>query len=282
MDIIRGKKYGAPRRICFGPSGIGKSTFACAEPGALALDYEQGLDHIGTDRVKGAATWDASMALIAEACSGPGQHKAVVIDTIDKLEEQAAIKVCTDAKKKSVSDFSYGEGYEAVATKWREFLFLLESAREKERAVTLVAHVQRTNIKDPMLGDYAKYVAAIDKRCWAATHRWADAVLFANYEAGILEDRALMTGTRLLYTQAGTGFDAKHRPNIAPVLPLLWNAYAAAIAQTRRSVEDIRASILKLASTPELLAKADKLIAEANGDSLRLATIESALLRKVG
>lgn len=280
MNVIRGKATPAARRIIYGPPGVGKSTFACSEPGALALDYEEGLDAIGADRVKGPKVWSETLAIVREACTGPGEHLAVVVDTIDRLEDQASALVCADGKKKSLADFGYGDGYEALATKWRELLFELEGARPHGRSVTLVAHVQNKPVDDPTLGTYGKYIATLQKRCWSATHRWADAVLFANYESGLIEGRAIMTGARVLYSQAATGFDAKHRPNIASPLPLSWEAYAKAVASSHRTAEEVLLAISKLV-TEETEEKVSDYIAKANGDVLRLAKIESALLKKV-
>jgi AAA domain len=285
MNIIKGKNLPPMRRVVYGPPGVGKTKFACSEPGALALDYEGGVEYLGVDRVLGATTWMESLALIREACEGPGDHKSVVIDTIDKLEAQAATHICSvsgvEGKKgKTLADFGYQGGYKVLAQIWRELLFACQWARGKGRNVTLVAHVQRTTVKDPSLGEYATYIAAIHKDCWSATHQWADAVLFANYEAGIFEGRAIVSGERVLHTVKGTGFEAKHRPNIAPVLPLSWDAYANAVSAANRTADEVVASIRSLA-TPETKDKAEEFITKANGDVLRLVTTESALKKKV-
>lgn len=283
LSIVRGKTFPAARRVLYGPPGVGKSSFACSEPGALALDYERGLEHIGVDRVLGASTWTATLAMCKEACSGPGEHRAVVIDTIDRLEDQATSEVCREGKKKSLADFGYGDGFEALATKWRELLYVLESASAAGRSVTLVAHVQNKPQDDPTLGKYGKFIATLQKRCWSATHQWADAVLFANYEAGMVDGRAIMTGARLLYTQAATGFDAKHRPNIAAVLPLDWQAYSDAVAGSQRELSEVLQSIEKLSLvSPETREKAKDFVQKANGNVSRLVAIEKALMSKVG
>jgi hypothetical protein len=289
MNVLRGKVSVAPRRVIYGASGVGKSTFACAEPGVLALDYENGLNHIGVDRVEGAPDWEASLSLLREACTGPGSYTGVVIDTIDRLEDQAAQFICKvqgiDGKKKaSLADYGYGDGYAALETKWRELLFVLEGARAKGRSVTLVAHVQSSTEKDPTMGDYRKYIAAIHKKCWSVTHRWADAVLFATYESGLVEGRAIMTGQRMLHTVAGSGFDAKHRPNIASPLPLSWEAYAAAVAASSRSAQELLDSIrgmIIVSGSAEMQKKAEEYIEKANGDVLQLARVEANLRKKV-
>ncbi len=285
MNIIRGIKHPPARMVVFGPSGVGKSTFACAAPGVLALDYEQGLDEIGPARATGASSWQASLALVREACSGAGDHQTVVVDTIDRLEDQATDEVCRiGVKGESMPDlgaFGYGDGFEALLAKWRELLFVLESAREKGRQVILVAHVQSKIQDDPMLGNYSKFIAALSKRCWGATHRWADAVLFAQYEQGMIDGRVVMTGERILRTVAGSGYDAKNRWGLPPVLPLSWSAFDAARVSASRTADEVIASI-RLTATAETIAQAEDYISKAGGDVPRLVSIETALKKKIG
>jgi hypothetical protein len=284
MNIIRGVSSPIPRRVVFGPSGVGKTKFATSEPGALTIDYEGGVEYLGVDRVEGAKDWLASLALVREVCSGPGDHRAVVIDTIDKIEDQAAQFICkvegVDGKKKaSLADYGYGDGYAALEQKWRELLFVLEGARAKGRSVTLVAHVQSTTEKDPTMGDFRKFIAAIHKKCWGVTHRWADAVLFATYEIGLVDGRAILSGSRILHSVAGSGYDAKHRPNIPSPLPLSWDAYAKAVADVNRAPGEVIASVRSLLR-PEMRDAAEKTLSEIGLDVPRLIALESALKKK--
>lgn len=287
MNVIKGRSNHAARRIIYGPAGCGKSTFACAEPGALALDYEDGVAYLGVDRVKGPRAWADSLALIREACGGPGEHRAVVIDTVDKLEAQLSEEICRAGIKgksvKALAEFGYGDGFKTLGARWRELLFELEAARGKGRSVTLVAHAQRSKVSDPTLGDYARFIGTLYVDCWNLTAQWADAVLFANYEAGLLDGRAIMTGQRILHTVAGTGYDAKHRPNLVPPsMPLDWATYARAVADANRTPEEIARTILVLANTPDLKAAAEERVKAAGSDGPRLLAIESKLREKVG
>ena len=281
LSIVEGRTNPPARVVLYGPSGSGKSTWACGAPDVLALDAENGLDQIGPRRVIAPSSWIESLCVLKEMCAGQGSHRTVVIDTGDKLQEQAIDAVCKEGKKASIEDFGYGSGWEAVLTKWRELLFLLEAARPAGRQVILVAHVQSKIQDDPMLGKYDKFIAAISKRCWGVTHRWADAVLFATYEQGLIEGRAIMTGERLLYTTAATGFDAKNRWKLPPVLPLSWSAFDEARRSASRPAEEIVASIRSL-STDETRQKAEEFIKEAGGDVPRLVSIETALKKKIG
>jgi hypothetical protein len=287
MNVIKGKTHPAPRVLIYGVHGVGKSSFACSHPGTLAIDYEDGLDEIGPDRIKAPPTWKGSMSLIADVCGGPGDHKAIVIDTADKLEQQAAKDVCDTGKKKTLADFDWGQGHAQLEVKWRELLFVLETARAKGRAVILVAHVKSKDQKDPTLGSYAKYIASMNEKPWLASAQWVDAVLFCNYEAGMFDGRAIMTGDRTLYTQAGTGYDAKNRWGLPPALPLFsggerytWPKFASLIASMQRSPEEVIASIRSL-TTAETKEKAEEFITKAGSDVPRLVATETALKKKV-
>jgi len=270
--------------VVFGTPGVGKSTFACGAPGVLALDYERGLSEIGPDRVEGETTWERSLALVREVCTMPGDHRTIVIDTIDKLEDQATDDVCRVGIKgrsvKSISDFGYSDGFEAQLARWRELLFTLESARDHGREVILVAHVQNKTQDDPQLGSYGKWIAALSRRCWGATHRWADAVLFAQYEQGLIEGRVVMTGERVLRTTAGSGYDAKNRWSLPPVLSLSWDAFAAARASCQRPASEVIAGIRALA-TEDTRAKAEEYISLAAEDVPRLLAVERKLKERV-
>lgn len=278
LNIIKERVMQASRIVVYGPPGVGKSTFACGAPGVLALDYEDGLAEIGPDRVKGPATWTHSLTMIQDAVQS--SYKTLVIDTVDKLEEQATTFVCRrGVKGKAMTDlgaFGYGDGYTALVTEWRTLLSHLEAARGRGIDVVLVAHIQAKSFEDPAIGNYNKWIAQLSKQSWGATHRWADAVLFATYEQSLIDGRAVMTGKRILRTVAGTGYDAKNRWHLPETLPLSWSAFSEARAAGSRSPDTIRDSILRI-TTDVTRSKAEAYIAEAAEDVSRLLQIETAL-----
>jgi hypothetical protein len=99
--------------------------------------------------------------------------------------------------------------------------------------VILVAHVKRENVKDPVHGNYAKWVAAVDKNVWTLTHRWADSVLFADYTSAYdaKKSQLMLTGDRVLRTVAGSGYDAKNRWGLTEEIPLTWEAVRGAMGK---------------------------------------------------
>lgn len=287
LNIIKGKSHPAGRIAAFGPHGVGKSSWACSHRKVLALDFENGLNEIGPDRITMPRVWGESMPVIREACIGPGDHEAVVIDTVDKLEAQCASAVCIEGKKKTLADFDWGQGHAAEEVKWRELLSLLEGARDKGRTVILVAHVQSKEVKDPTLGTYSRYIAAMNAKPWAATAQWCDAVLFMNYQAGMYEGRAVMTGDRVIYAQAGTGYDAKNRWNLPREMPLYkdgkrygWQDFEETVKAMQREPQDVIGSIRKLVPK-DSLEHAEKTLLEIGSDVPKLIALETALKKRV-
>ena len=290
MNITRGVIQVPPRGVIYGPPGLGKTSWACgcehprrvAYADVLLLSYEGGSNQIDFPesgpggRVDGEGTWDASLRLVDGACSGPGDWRSVVIDTADALEAQAIEAVCARGKKASLADFAYGDGFEALLARWRELLHALEGARAKGRAVWLVCHSTVRRHPDPMIGEHERIIPALAKKSWSATHQWADAVLFGNYEMGIVEKRPTLTGQRLLYTTAGSGFEAKNRWSLPSVMPLSRAGFETAISSSSRTLDEVRASIRALAPAgPDIenyLTKTD--------DIRSLIATETALRKK--
>lgn len=286
----------APHRsVIFGAPGLGKTSFACgveypsstARPDVLVLDYESGTNEIDVMRAKGASSWKESLALLEEACRAKGDWRTIVIDTIDRIESQAAEALCiegTDKKKnlRSLKEFGWNDGYYHLATRWREMLFLLESARANGRSVWLVAHIARAKVNDPTMGEFHEWQPAIHPFCWSATHQWADNVLFAQQESGLYEGRMQTTGLRLLRTVSGSGYQAKNRYNLPPVMPLSARAFEEERAKLSRTPDEVRASIRGLASGDFVkLAPPDSVLTDAGDDVRKLCAVERALQKKI-
>jgi hypothetical protein len=292
MNIIRGVAHPPGRIVIFGPPGVGKSTTACgAEKGGrpredlIALDYESGLDEIGPSRVKGADSWEGSLALVKEAATSPGPWKAIVVDTLDRLEDQCKNFVCkVGLNGKSFPDlasFGYGKGETALEQRWRELLFAFEAAREHGREVILVCHAQSKTIDDPQLPPYSKWIAALTKQTWNATHRWADAILFAQHEQTLIEGKLVLTGNRVLRTEAASGYEAKNRWHLPPTLPLSWEAFTKARQATARDPVEIASAIRAMAKGSPDETKAEEFILKKPFDVAYLVSVEGALRAKL-
>jgi hypothetical protein len=129
-------------------------------------------------------------------------------------------------KKETLADFDFGKGQVAVSNLWRIFLKGMEVLRDKrDMNIFFIAHEHHKPMKDPSLGEYAIYRPKLIDRVWHLTNEWCDAVLFAEFETLLYEKkqemrRGVVTGARVLHTQRATGFVAKNRYGLPPVMPL--------------------------------------------------------------
>lgn len=283
MNFLTGTDDSNPRIVLYGPVGIGKSTFASQFPASVAADVESGMRSIGTPRVelhdKG---WVTCLSTIQEMILDPGQHQTIIVDTADRLEEKATAAVLNDHRKKSLIEFKYGDGFEAVAQKWRELIFVLDKGREKGRTVIVLAHVASKRVNDPTLGEYEQFTPAIGRRLWSATEQWADHVFFARRETILTKDGiAVVSDQRQLCTEAATGYVAKNRWNLPPVLKLEYSELALYREKGTRAAGEIERSILELVKASEIEAKVIAAIATTAGDRRRLLTIEKAAEKKI-
>lgn len=286
-NVVRAgdRKILPPRIFLYGLPGIGKSSWAASLPSCILIDYDRGADEVKVDQVDGPKTWEESMKLIRDIANDPSGYKSLALDTVDVLAEQAEDFVVRESGVPfSKMNDNFGAGHRAVGIAWRVFLAELDEARKKGLNVCLVGHAVVRQAVDPQLGPYDQFTAQLPKGPWASTYRWADAVLFAAFDAerNVKEDRAIVTGERMLFTVRGSGFESKNRFNLERRMPLSWKAFEAAVATHRVTGAQLVERILKLATTPELLAKAQTFIGQADGDLIALRAIETKLLKRLG
>lgn len=282
--IIMTDKPLPPRAVYYGSAGVGKSTLASKMPNPILLDWDKGVEQIKTmPRIPGPKSWNESLELIREIARDPGEFKTLVIDTVDPLEDLAEDYVCAQASKKSIGDFDYGAGYEALAGQWRVLLNELDQVRARGVMICLLAHAMVRSAQDPTLGEYDEFVSQLQKKTWAATLRWADLVGFANFDAARVADekRAIISANRVLYTQRGSGFQAKNRFGMPTKLPLEWEAINAAIQKGQDTVADVIIRIDKLAKGTAFEEKAKTFVLDAKMDLVQLLKVEGALLEKL-
>lgn len=295
MNITTGKGGTARRIVVYGEPGVGKTRFACCDDsgqpreGVLAYEGESGAAYFGVPRQLPEDSFDKNRALLREMCAASGAWRTIVVDGADELFAMAGRELCRGRKNKdgtpflSPADFGWNDGWHAMAARWRELLFDLESARKHDRSVILVCHTKRITEKDPTVGDFRKWTADLHEFSWGATFRWADAVLFASYERAV-KDKIVSVGDRVLRTNTGPGWDAKHRPNLPDPLPLSWSAYESAVASTERTLAQVKASIAGLLerAAPEVADGARKAAGERPEDVVWLMKVEERLRSRVG
>ena len=240
-SLKRSTSLSPPRILTHGVAGVGKTTFAAASDRPVIIATEDGLGTLDVPHFPLARSFDAVMEALAALYSEPHEFRTVVVDSVDWLEPLVWQRACRDNRWGSIEEPGYGKGYVAALDLWRQYLEGLNALRD-ERGMTVIqiAHTDIKRFDSPEHEPYDRYVIKLHARAAALLQEHSDAVLFANYRISTVKSdvgfnkkvtRALGSGERVLYTAERPAFLAKNRYGLPDVLPLDWQAFAAAMPQ---------------------------------------------------
>jgi hypothetical protein len=228
-----------PRILAYGVAGIGKTTFATSADKPVVLPTEDGLGKIKVPRFPLARCFDEVMEALAALYSEAHDYRAVVVDSLDWLEPLVWQRVCKDNGWRSIEEPGYGRGYIVALDLWRQYLDGLNALRnERGMTVIQIAHAEIKRFDSPEHEPYDRYVIKLHARASALLQEHSDVVLFANYRISTVRSdvgfnkkviRGFGSGERVLYTAERPAFLAKNRYGLPDVLPLDWQAFAAAM-----------------------------------------------------
>ena len=233
--------WSPPRILAYGVAGVGKTPFATGADKPVVVPTEDGLGKIQVPHFPLAKSFDAVMEALAALYSEPHDYKTVVVDSVDWLEPLVWQRACKDNGWRSIEDPGYGKGFIAALDLWRQYLDGLNALRD-ERGMTVIqlAHTDIKRFDSPEHEPYDRYVIKLHARASALLQEHSDVVLFANYRISTVKSdvgfnkkvtRALGSGERVLYTAERPAFLAKNRYGLPDMLPLDWQAFAAAMPQ---------------------------------------------------
>lgn len=154
--------------------------------------------------------------------------RTVVIDTVNGVERLVHEFVCErdfggDWGERGFA--SYGKGYKVSVAPFRELLTLLDRLRAKhEVRIVLLAHCKIGQFKNPEGSDYNRYSADMHESTYGMAAKWADAILFGNFETVVTDERngkgKAKGCTRMLYTERRAAYDAKNRLGLPPEISM--------------------------------------------------------------
>lgn len=224
--------------VLYGVSGIGKTSMAANIPGVVFITDPQE-DGITTLKAGGlvpqtvpqfpaATSWDELLDQLDWLASNDHGHKAVALDALGGLERLCHEHVCRRDFGGDWSDRGfqgYMRGYDVALADWRLFLSALDRVRSERRmSVFLLGHAKVGQFRNPEGPDYDRWSVDVHHKTWGLTHRWADLVLFANFEVHTTKDglktKAKGGQTRMLYTEHHAAYDAKNRHNLPPEIDM--------------------------------------------------------------
>ncbi len=244
-------KFQPPRIVVNGVEGWGKTTLAAfaPDPAILMARGETGyLTLLGANTVPNVPstlidTWPGLLALLDEL-SGQDElpYKTLALDALGGFERLCHEYVCTrdfDGKWGEKGFASYQKGYDVSITDWLSLLQRLDKINQRGVMILILAHCQVRPFKNPLGEDYDRYIANVHHKTWGVTHKWADAVFFANFVAVIEEKKknrpkGIGGNDRIIFTQHHDAYDAKNRYAMQPEIdippepgqmwPTLWAA----------------------------------------------------------
>jgi hypothetical protein len=282
-NVVRGVLNEPLYVILYGVEGVGKSTFAAGAPSPIFLSTEGGTGHLDVARFPEVSTFAEALDAIRTLINEPHDFKTLVIDTVDHLEPLVHAHLLNGTKWKSLAEYGggYGRGKEAALDAWRIFMKAVETLRKaKGMHVIFLGHCTIRTFKNPMGGDFDRYVPKMNEHAAGLIKESVGYVLFARYESFAKTDddkrtRGFSDGTRLLHTQWSASYDAKNRGDLPAEMPLSWVDFEAATkAGAPKAEAKLRAEIASLIpSLPEEKRAAVQAAADGTTDLSRLAQI---------
>ena len=221
--------------ILYGVPGIGKTSFAAQIPGVVFLidGGEDGIHQLkdaglvpdGVPVFPAAQAFTEALEVLEELRTGEHDYKALAIDALGGFERMCHEYVCHrdfggDWGEKGF--VSYQRGYDIALATWKQFINALDGLRsERQMRIVLLAHAKISPFRNPEGPDFDRYNVDVHHKTWALTHRWADMVLFANYEVAFsaadeTKKKAKARGgqTRIMHCEHHAAWDAKNRHNL--------------------------------------------------------------------
>lgn len=228
MADITGKGSGLPNRyVLIAPEKLGKTSFGAQTPSPIFVQTrgETGLETLidagqlpEVSHFPEIKTYHDLAGAIESLTTEEHKFKTLLIDTLNGAAQLCCNAVCD---REFGGDWSergftgYMRGYEIAQTDWLLFLASLDRLRaERRMSILTLCHAKIKTFKNPTGPDYDKYQPDMHDKLWGNTHKWADAILFMNFDTKIREEKhgkTTVIKSRTLYTEQEAGHVAGNR-----------------------------------------------------------------------
>ena len=205
--------------LLYGPTKVGKSTFASQADKAIFLASEPGLNALSVFKVD-ISSWPELLAACKALDTEEHEFKTIVLDTIDNLYEFCLDHVCAGLKDKDgnhtithPTDLGYGKGWSAVNM---EFKRVLTKLAAMPQGLILISH-SKPQVIETKTGEYTKTIPSTGGS--KIVLGLMDMVLMAEVES-TKTDKGIKH-RRIIHTKPTATYDAGDRTGRLPeTLPL--------------------------------------------------------------
>lgn len=264
LSAIRTEGSGLPNRyILHGVEGWGKSSLGAKFPKPVFIQSkgETGLETLidarqlpATPHFDESHDWETIMAILDALTVDAHDYKTLVVDTLNGLERLCHEYVCARDFGNEWGDkgfASYQKGPEVSLGEWRLLLSNLDRLRiDRKMTIVGLCHTKVQKFNNPEGADFDRYQPDVDKRTWSLTAKWADVVLFGNFESSVVaikenkksgEQKGKGVGgqQRMLYTERHAAYDAKNRLGLPTEIEMgasadeAWANFSSAVRAAR-------------------------------------------------
>jgi hypothetical protein len=233
--LIKTGASGLPNRYALhAVEGWGKTSLAAQFPKPLFLQSrgETGLETLIQNgrlpeipHLPEAETWADLLGMLEWIREHGSEYKTLAIDTMNGMERLCHEHVCRRDFENDWTDKGfegYKRGYQVALADWRQALNLLDAIRlERRITILMLFHTKVATFKNPEGPDFDRYQPDAHAGTWSLTHKWADCVLFGNFEShvvgGKMDEKGGRKGkgqggnVRILYSERHAAYDAKNR-----------------------------------------------------------------------
>jgi len=207
--------------LIYGPTKVGKTTFAAQADNAIFLATEPGLNALEVYQIP-CPDWPTMLKACGELATKDHKFSTVVIDTVDNAYQFCMEHTCKQMGIAHPSDAAYGKGYSAVNNEFKRVLLKLSHL---PIGLILISHSQEKNI-ETKTGSYSKITTTLPESARKVVIGLMDLVLLAEVTAD--KDNP----QRILKTKPSVAYDAGDRTGRLPdTLPLDYAAFYAAFTQ---------------------------------------------------
>lgn len=232
LALVSTKGNGLPNRyILHAVEGWGKTSFGAQTPKPIFIQTggETGLETLidsgrlpETSHFPAIQSWEDLLGTIETLRLEEHPFRTLIGDTLNGAEALCHRFICDrdfGGEWGNKGFGSYNKGYEVALPEWMGFLNALDRLRaERKMTVLWLCHTKVKPFRNPEGADYDRYQPDIHEKTWGLSHKWADCVLFGNFEITVQVDKADAKkgkgsgGTyRILYTERHAAYDAKNR-----------------------------------------------------------------------